>query len=180
MPGHPGQVPTRRARFSVTAVTEGGPAMRYKNPRSHVRTRGTLDCFPPCLCWLAATWHTGSASASQGGARSSRGGRCRILPSARMALRTVEGHRRTPDQPGRLGFKRARSGGRETVLGWARCGLLHCNTKMFFFRQISCNRWGQTLTLTSPRCALRNSSMVVRDWPMPPPMLSGIWSFRMA
>jgi len=39
---------------------------------------------------------------------------------------------------------------------------------------------GQTVTLTSPRCALRSRSIVVRDCPMPPPIESGIWSFRIA
>lgn len=51
---------------------------------------------------------------------------------------------------------------------------------MFRCRQISFSSFGQTVTLTSPRWALRSSSMVVRDWPMPPPMLSGISSLRIA
>jgi len=41
-------------------------------------------------------------------------------------------------------------------------------------------RLGHTVTLTSPRCAFFSSSIVVRDWPMPPPIESGIRSFRMA
>ena len=45
---------------------------------------------------------------------------------------------------------------------------------MFFFAHISFSTFGQTVTLTSPRWALRSSSIRVRDWPMPPPMESGI------
>ena len=56
----------------------------------------------------------------------------------------------------------------------------YSRTKMFFAAQISLSCFGQTVTLTSPRCALRSSSMVVRDWPMPPPIDSGISSFRIA
>ncbi len=41
---------------------------------------------------------------------------------------------------------------------------------MSFFAHISLRILGQTVTLTSPRWALRRSSISVRDWPMPPPM----------
>ena len=56
----------------------------------------------------------------------------------------------------------------------------YSSTWMFFFRQISLSCFGHTVTLTSPRCALRSSSIVVRDCPIPPPIDSGIWSFRIA
>lgn len=59
-------------------------------------------------------------------------------------------------------------------------GLGHSRTWMFLFAQISFNCRGQTLTVTSPRWAVRRRYMKVRAWPMPPPMESGIWSFRMA
>lgn len=55
---------------------------------------------------------------------------------------------------------------------------LYSRTWMFFFAQMSFRILGQTLTDTSPRCALRSKSMRVRDWPMP--VLGGIWIFRMA
>ena len=45
---------------------------------------------------------------------------------------------------------------------------------------ISFSTRGQTVTLTSPRCAFRSRSIIVRDWPMPPPMESGISSFMIA
>jgi hypothetical protein len=44
---------------------------------------------------------------------------------------------------------------------------------MFLRAHISLRIFGQTVTLTSPRWALRRSIMKVRDCPMPPPMLSG-------
>ena len=49
----------------------------------------------------------------------------------------------------------------------------YSSTKMFFFAHISFSTFGQTVTLTSPRWALRRRSIRVRDWPMPPPMESG-------
>ncbi len=52
--------------------------------------------------------------------------------------------------------------------------LPHSSTKMFFLEQISFRILGHTVTLTSPRCAFFSSSIKVRDWPMPPPMLSGM------
>src|SRR5215472_1068552 len=36
----------------------------------------------------------------------------------------------------------------------------------------------QTVTETSPGCTLRRRSMVVRDWPPPPPMPRGICFFQ--
>jgi len=60
------------------------------------------------------------------------------------------------------------------------CLRAYSSTWMFFFRQMSLSCFGHTVTLTSPRCALRSSSIVVRDWPIPPPIDSGIWSFRIA
>jgi len=51
------------------------------------------------------------------------------------------------------------------------------STKMLCFSQTSCNCLGQTVTVTSPKCALRSRSIWTRPWPMPPPMDSGIWSF---
>lgn len=56
----------------------------------------------------------------------------------------------------------------------------YSRTWMFFLAQISLRIWGHTLTVTSPRCAFLSRSMRVRDWPMPPPMLSGISFFTMA
>ena len=50
---------------------------------------------------------------------------------------------------------------------------IYSSTKIFFFAHISFNIFGQTVTLTSPRWALRNRSIRVRDCPMPPPMESG-------
>ena len=41
---------------------------------------------------------------------------------------------------------------------------------MFRAEQISLSASGQTETLTSPRCALRSSSIMVRDWPIPEPI----------
>jgi len=56
----------------------------------------------------------------------------------------------------------------------------YSKTKMCFFAHISFRIFGHTVTLTSPRCAFRKSSIRVRDWPIPPPIESGIWSFRIA
>lgn len=56
----------------------------------------------------------------------------------------------------------------------------YSRTWMFFLAQMSFNARGQTVTLTSPRWAFFSSSMAVRDWPMPPPIDSGIWSFKIA
>jgi len=50
----------------------------------------------------------------------------------------------------------------------------YSSTKMFLRAQMSLRILGQTLTVTSPKCALRNSSMRVRACPTPPPMLRGI------
>jgi hypothetical protein len=50
----------------------------------------------------------------------------------------------------------------------------HSRTKMFLFAHISLRTLGHTVTLTSPRCALCRSSIWVRDWPMPPPIESGV------
>jgi len=50
---------------------------------------------------------------------------------------------------------------------------VYSRTKMFFFAHISFRIFGHTVTLTSPKCALRNKSIKVRDWPIPPPMESG-------
>jgi hypothetical protein len=49
----------------------------------------------------------------------------------------------------------------------------YSKTKIFFFAHMSFKIFGQTVTLTSPKWALRSSSIWVRDWPMPPPMLRG-------
>jgi len=51
---------------------------------------------------------------------------------------------------------------------------------IFFSLHMSFRILGQTVALTSPMCAFFKSSIKVRDWPMPPPILSGIWSFKMA
>src|SRR5208337_4131641 len=51
----------------------------------------------------------------------------------------------------------------------------YSSTKMFFLAQISFRIFGQTVTLTSPRCALRSNNIRVRDWPIPPPIDRGIW-----
>ena len=53
-------------------------------------------------------------------------------------------------------------------------------TWMFFFLDISLRIFGQTVALTSPMWAFFKSDINVRDWPMPPPMLSGIWLLVMA
>ena len=50
----------------------------------------------------------------------------------------------------------------------------YSSTWMFFFSQMSFRIFGHTLTVTSPRCALRSSSISVRDCPIPPPTESGI------
>lgn len=50
----------------------------------------------------------------------------------------------------------------------------YSSAKMFFFAQISFRIFGHTVTLTSPRCAFRRSSINVRDCPIPPPIESGI------
>ena len=51
---------------------------------------------------------------------------------------------------------------------------------MFFFAHISFSTFGHTVTLTSPRCALRKICIMVRDCPTSPPMLSGISWFTIA
>src|SRR5579871_2953896 len=56
----------------------------------------------------------------------------------------------------------------------------YSRTKIFFFEQISFKIFGHTATLTSPRCAFRNNSINVRDWPMPPPIESGMSLFKIA
>jgi len=45
---------------------------------------------------------------------------------------------------------------------------------------MSFSTFGQTLTLTSPRCALRSSSIIVRDCPIPAPIESGTSPFTIA
>ena len=50
----------------------------------------------------------------------------------------------------------------------------YCSTWMFFFAHMSRRTFGQTVTLHSPKCAVLSRYMYVRDWPIPPPMLSGI------
>src|SRR5208337_2227486 len=57
---------------------------------------------------------------------------------------------------------------------------IYSSTKILFSAHISFRIFGHTVTLTSPRWALRSSSIKVRDWPIPPPIESGIWSFRIA
>jgi hypothetical protein len=57
---------------------------------------------------------------------------------------------------------------------------LYSRTWMFFSAQMSLRAFGQTVTLTSPRCAVLSRYMKVRDCPMPPPMLKGIRSSRIA
>ena len=56
----------------------------------------------------------------------------------------------------------------------------YSSTKMFLLAHISFRIFGHTVTLTSPRWALRSNSIKVRDCPIPPPIESGIWLFRMA
>ena len=56
----------------------------------------------------------------------------------------------------------------------------YSSTKICFFAQMSFRIFGHTVTLTSPRWALRRIHIWVRDWPMPPPTESGTWLFRMA
>jgi hypothetical protein len=65
-----------------------------------------------------------------------------------------------------------RYGGQKRVAGGGRP--FYSNTKMSRFAHISLRIFGHTVTLTSPRCALRRRSISVRDWPMPPPIESGI------
>ena len=60
-----------------------------------------------------------------------------------------------------------------------RCGD-YSNTKIFFSAHISFSTFGHTVTLTSPMWALCSSSINVRDWPIPPPIESGIWPFTIA
>ena len=57
-------------------------------------------------------------------------------------------------------------------------GADYSSTWMFFSAHMSLRIWGHTVTDTSPRCALRRRYMYVRDWPMPPPIESGISSLR--
>ena len=52
---------------------------------------------------------------------------------------------------------------------------------MFRRAQMSFSSWGHTLTLTSPRCALRSRSICVRDYPFAsvhpmPTMKTAGWS----
>jgi len=56
----------------------------------------------------------------------------------------------------------------------------YSRTKIFLLAHISFRIFGQTVTLTSPRCALRSNCINVRDCPMPPPIESGILLFRIA
>lgn len=58
--------------------------------------------------------------------------------------------------------------------------VLYSSTMMFFAAQISLSCFGQTVTVTSPRCAALSRYMYVRACPMPPPKESGISSLRMA
>ncbi len=57
---------------------------------------------------------------------------------------------------------------------------IYSKTWMFFLAQMSLRACGQTLTVTSPRWAVRSRYMKVRDCPMPPPMLNGMRSLRSA
>ncbi len=52
----------------------------------------------------------------------------------------------------------------------------YLSTKMLCFSQIRWSCFGQTVTVTSPKCALRNSNICSRPWPIPPPIESGISS----
>ncbi len=58
--------------------------------------------------------------------------------------------------------------------------VLYSNTWMLCLWPISLRIFGHTLTVTSPRWALRSNNIMVRDCPMPPPMESGISPFRIA
>ncbi len=57
---------------------------------------------------------------------------------------------------------------------WDGASAYYSITWMFFFLHISFSIFGQTVALTSPMWAFLSRSMKVWDWPMPPPMLSGI------
>lgn len=57
---------------------------------------------------------------------------------------------------------------------------IYSSTKIFFFEQISFRIFGHTVTLTSPKCALRSRSISVRDCPIPPPIDSGSSLFIIA
>ncbi len=57
---------------------------------------------------------------------------------------------------------------------------VYSRTKMCLRAHISFRIFGQTVTLTSPKCAFLSSSISVRDCPMPPPIESGTSSFRIA
>ena len=114
---------------------------------------------------------------TSGAGSTRRRARQRAEPALHVALARASGSYSTSDMEvqryitGDLGVGRYTS---------ATGGRRYSSTLMFFFRQISLSCFGQTVTLTSPRCALRSRSIVVRDWPMPPPIDSGIWSFRIA
>lgn len=56
----------------------------------------------------------------------------------------------------------------------------YSSTTIFRFAHISFSTFGHTVTLTSPRWALCSSNINVRDWPIPPPIESGIRLFRIA
>jgi len=57
---------------------------------------------------------------------------------------------------------------------------IYSSTKIFLPTHISFRIFGHTVTLTSPRWALRSNSIKVRDCPIPPPIESGISLFRIA
>ena len=57
---------------------------------------------------------------------------------------------------------------------------LYSSTKILCLAQTSFSASGHTVTLTSPRCAFRSRSISVRDWPIPPPIESGMRCCRIA
>ena len=88
------------------------------------------------------------------------------LSPAAPAVHISVGHDRRADKYG-------------TAAGLSRSGR-YSRTWMFRRAHISLSTCGHTVTLTSPRCALRSSSIIVRDWPIPAPIESGISSCRIA
>jgi hypothetical protein len=98
------------------------------------------------------------------------------------AAKTVTALERLDREARELGLKPSFEG---TELGWVKSDIqtkydAYSRTWIFRFAHMSLRILGHTVTLTSPRCALRSSIMYTRDCPMPPPIDRGISLFMMA
>jgi hypothetical protein len=73
------------------------------------------------------------------------------------------GPSRTAPETGKPRHENGRPGSLPGGLHFTGSFLDYSRTRMFFFSQTAFSSFGHTVTLTSPRCALRSRSIAVRD-----------------